>query len=144
MFVTVLHRLAGKPAVTAASAFPDVADTSQYYYSAVIWANANLIVTGYSDGKFHPNDSITREQMALIIWRYATSAGYDTTPSNTSIYDSFSDKGSVSAYAQDAMKWATSAGVINGSDGKLIPKSTATRAQVAQIVLNFCQKVAGL
>jgi hypothetical protein len=144
MFVTVLYRLAGKPAVSAASSFPDVKNTSAYYYSPVVWANANAIVTGSSDGKFHPDDAITREQMALIIWRYASFAGYNASASNTSVYDSFPDKGSVSAYAQDAMKWATGAGIIGGSDGKLLPKATASRAQVAQIMLNFCQKIIGL
>ncbi|SHI19326.1 S-layer homology domain-containing protein [Sporobacter termitidis DSM 10068] len=144
MFVTVLHRLAGKPAVSGASVFADAADTTQYYYNAVIWANAKSIVTGYSDGKFHPDDAITREQMAAIICRYAAFAGYGTTPAGTGAYDGFPDKGSVSDYAADAMKWATGAGLINGADGRLAPQSTASRAQVAQIVLNFCQKIMGL
>ena len=143
MFVTVLHRLAGKPQVYAGSVFADVSDVTQYYYDAVVWANANNIVTGYSDGRFHPDDAITREQMAVIISRYAAFAGYGTTPSSADIYNAFTDKGSVSPYAVDAMTWATSVGLINGSGGKLMPKGTASRAQVAQIILNFCQKILG-
>ena len=143
MFVTVLHRLAGLPQVSAGSVFTDVADASKYYYAAVVWANASNIVTGYSDGKFHPDDAITREQMAVIISRYAAFAGFSTTPGSADVYNAFSDKGSVSSYAVDAMTWATSAGLINGSGGKLTPKGTASRAQVAQIILNFCQKIIG-
>jgi hypothetical protein len=144
MFVTVLHRLAGKPQVSANSVFTDVSDASKYYYAAVVWANANNIVTGYSDGKFHPDDAITREQMAVIISRYAALAGYSVTPGGADVYNTFSDKGSVSSYAVDAMVWATSAGLINGSGGKLTPKGTASRAQVAQIILNFCQRIIGV
>ena len=142
MFVTVLHRLAGKPQVTAGSVFPDVTDAAQYYYAAVVWANAGNIITGYSDGRFHPDDAITREQMAVIISRYAAYAGYGTT-GTADVFNSFSDKGSVSSYAVDAMTWATSAGLVSGSGGKLTPKGTASRAQVAQIILNFCQKILG-
>jgi hypothetical protein len=144
MFVTVLHRLAGKPAISSFSVFPDVSDASAYYFNAVVWANQNNIVTGDSDGKFHPDQSITREQMAVIISRYAAYAGYGTTPLSTAAYDAFSDRSSVSGYAQDAVKWATSVGLLNGSDGKIVPKGTASRAQVAQIILNFCQKIAGM
>jgi hypothetical protein len=144
MFVTVLHRLAGKPGIVASSQFSDVADVSSYYYNAVVWANQNGIVTGFSDGKFHPDESITREQMAVIISRYAAFAGYNTTPADTSAFDSFSDKNSVSGYAADAVKWVTAAGLLNGSDGKIVPKGTASRAQVAQIILNFCQKIIGI
>ena len=143
MFVTVLYRLAGKPAVSADSTFPDVADKSQYYYDAVVWSNANNIVTGYDDGKFYPDNLITREQMAVIMYRYASYAGYDTTADSTK-YDTFPDTGNVSAFAADAMKWSTSNGLINGSDGKLLPKDTASRAQVAQIILNFCRNIIGM
>lgn len=144
MFVTVLYRLAGKPAVSTASAFSDVGSPALYYYNAVVWADSNEVVTGYDDGKFHPDNPITREQMAVIMYRYAAYAGYGTVPGNTTVFDSFPDKGSVSPYALEAVKWATFNGLINGSDGKLLPKSMASRAQVAQIILNFCQKVIGM
>jgi hypothetical protein len=144
MFVTVLYRLAGKPAVFSASVFPDVGDASAYYYSAVVWAHQNGIVTGDTDGRFYPDKSITREQMAGIISRYAVYAGYSIAPANTSVFDAFPDNGSVSPYAAEALKWATGAGLINGSDGKIVPKGTATRAQVAQIILKFCRNIIGM
>ena len=144
MFVTVLYRLAGKPAVSSASVFPDVSAKSQYYYDAVVWANANNIVNGYDDGRFKPDNLITREQMAVIMYRYASYGGYGVGAVDTSKYDSFPDAGSVSDFAADAMKWSTSNGLINGSDGKLLPRNTATRAQVAQIVLNFCRNIIGM
>ncbi|UOO38091.1 S-layer homology domain-containing protein [Oscillospiraceae bacterium CM] len=141
MFVTVLYRLAGKPAVSGGSSFSDVASTTAYYYQAVIWASSRSIVTGYSDGKFHPDDIITREQMAAVMYRYAASSGYDTAPGSSTLYQSFPDVKSVSAYAADAMTWSVNNGLISGSGGKLLPKSTASRAQVAQIVYNFCQNI---
>lgn len=143
MFVTVLYRLAGQPAVTSPSIFSDV-PAAQYYSNAVVWANANNIVTGYSDGKFHPDDLITREQMAVILSRYASHAGYSTAYADTSVFDSFPDKGSVSPYAVDFVKWAASNGLLSGANGKLLPKSTASRSEVAQIMLNFCQRIIGM
>jgi hypothetical protein len=142
MFVTVLYRLAGKPAMNASSVFSDVA-ASQYYYNAVVWASTNNVAAGYSDGQFHPDDFITREQMAVILYRYASYAGYSQVYGNTSVFDSFPDKSEASSYAADALKWAAYNTLITGADGKLLPESTASRAQVAQIMHNFCQKIAG-
>lgn len=144
MFVTVLYRLAGKPAISTASEFSDVGSAALYYYNAVVWANDKQVVTGYDDDRFHPDDPITREQMAVIMYRYAAYAGCDTSIGSTSVFDSFPDKGSVSSYALEAVKWATHNGLISGSDGKLLPKSIASRAQVAQIIFNFCQKIIGM
>ncbi len=141
MFVTVLYRLAGQPAAASTSAFSDV-PSNQYYTGAVIWANANSIVTGY-DGKFQPDVLITREQMAVILCRYAAYAGYGTAYANTSVFDAFPDKGSVAGYASDQVKWAAYHGLISGVSGKLLPNNTASRAEVAQIILNFCQKIIG-
>jgi hypothetical protein len=141
MFVTVLYRLAGQPAAVSTSVFSDV-PSNQYYTSAVIWANANNIVTGY-DGKFQPDVLITREQMAVILYRYAAYAGYGTTYGNTSIFDAFPDKGSVAGYASDQVKWAVYNGLISGVSGKLLPNNTASRAEVAQIIMNFSQKIMG-
>ncbi|MDR1590106.1 MAG: S-layer homology domain-containing protein [Oscillospiraceae bacterium] len=143
MFVTALYRLDGTPPVTDAGEFSDVADPSQYYYGAVSWANGNKIVTGYGDGSFRPSASITREQMAVIMYRYAIYKGIDTASAGagSGSFDAFSDSADVSAYAADAVRWAVALGVVNGSDGKLLPGGTATRAQVAQIILNFNEKV---
>jgi hypothetical protein len=144
MFVTVLYRLANKPAISSVSIFSDVTNTSDYYYHAVVWANANKIVTGYDDGRFHPDDPITREQMAVIMYRYAAYAGQGTTAGSGTAFDQFPDKGSVSVFATDAMKWAVASKLINGADGRLLPQNTATRAQVAQIIMNFSRNFAGL
>jgi len=136
MFVTVLHRLDGLPATEPTGRFTDVQDASLYYYQAVAWANANKIVEGYADGTFKPNDPITREQMATIMHRFADYKGYDLSAPG-SVYDSFPDSGAVSSYAMDAMRWVVSNGIINGSNGMLLPRETATRAQVAQIIFNY-------
>jgi hypothetical protein len=137
MFVTVLYRLDGKPSASGEVSFSDVGDASQYYYDAVRWASASGVVNGYDDGTFRPNASVTREQMAAIMYRYATFKGVDVAASDDSAFDAFSDRGSVSAYAETAVRWAAARRVINGSDGKLNPAGDAPRAQVAQIVLNF-------
>lgn len=144
MFVTVLYRLDGKSAVSSAPVFPDVSSKKLYYYNAVAWANANNIVNGFDDGKFYPDTPITREQMAVIMYRYASYAGCKTAAGDTSKYYSFPDSNKVSAFAADAMKWSTSNSLINGSDGKLLPQDTASRAQVAQIILNFCRNIIGM
>ena len=141
MFVTVLYRLEGQPAqgLTAPS-FSDVRDPAQYYYNAVAWASANGIVTGYSNGTFGPNGIVTREQMATFMHRYASFKQRDMN-SDSSALESFPDGNGISSYAVDAIRWAVSKGVINGSNGRLLPQGSATRAQVAQIFLNYCEHV---
>ena len=138
MIVTVLYRLDGEPNVSASS-FVDVAGDA-YYAKAVAWASANGIVNGYGNGKFGPNDAITREQFAAILYRYAQYKGYDVTA--VASLDAFSDAQTVSAYAVPALRWAVGAGVVNGSNGELNPQSGATRAQAAQLLMNFCENVA--
>jgi len=138
MFVTVLHRLDGLPAVEGGSVFTDVQDPARFYYNAVLWANENGIVTGVGDGRFAPNASVTREQMAAIMFRYAYFKGYDLSYVDA-MFDAFPDRGEVSAFAGDAMRWAVSWGIMQGSGGNLLPRNTATRAQVAQIIYNFSQ-----
>ena len=140
MFVTVLYRLEGAPAVGQGGQFTDVQNTSQYYYDPVTWANANNVVLGYSSGMFGPNDPVTREQMAAIMYRYAEHKQRDMSAPG-SVYDTFPDRGGVSGYAVEAMRWAVSWGVINGSNGMLLPRNTATRAQVAQIIKNFVELI---
>ena len=138
MIVTVLYRLENEPTASAAS-FTDVA-SGAYYANAVAWASANGIVTGYGNGKFGPNDSITREQFAAILYRYAQYKKYDV--SAAASLDGYTDAQSVSSYAVPAVQWACGAGVMNGSNGRLTPKSGATRAQAAQLLMNFCEKTA--
>lgn len=135
MFVTVLGRKSGvSDAKPASSRFSDV-QIKDYYSPYTEWAAKYGIVNGTGNGKFSPNDRITREQMAKILYGYAQKTGNDTSV-DPAKFDAFPDKGRVSNYAVQAMKWAVSHGIINGSDGKLDPKGTATRAQVAQVFLN--------
>ncbi|MGI6205199.1 MAG: S-layer homology domain-containing protein [Anaerovoracaceae bacterium] len=139
MFVTILYRMEGSPAVSGDSSFTDVA-SGQYYSDAVKWASDNGIVSGYDADTFGPNDEVTREQMAAIFYRYANYKNYDVSATND--LSSFSDASSVSSYATDAMKWAVGAGIISGmSDGTLQPQAGATREQTASIVQRFMQIV---
>lgn len=139
MIVTILYRLEGTPAVSSASGFTDVAD-GQYYTNAVAWAAANNIVGGYGNGLFGPNDTITREQMAAILYRYAQYKGYDVTASTD--LSGYSDAAQVSSYALAALQWANAEGLVNGtSDTTLTPGGSATRAQVAVILMRFCENI---
>jgi len=137
MFVTVLHRLDGLPSTTSGNSFSDVNDPGTFFYDAVTWASRNNIVTGFPDGRFRPNALVTREQMAAIMYRYAGYKKYDLS-APTNALDSFPDRGEVAGFAAREMRWAVARGVIGGSGGRLMPKETATRAQVAQIILNYC------
>ncbi|HIZ93686.1 S-layer homology domain-containing protein [Flavonifractor sp. An112] len=140
MIVTILYRLEGSPAVTGSASFADVA-SGQWYSDGVAWASANGIVTGYSNGSFGPDDTITREQMAAILYRYARYKGYDL--SAQADLDGYSDAAQVSAYAADAMEWAVGSGLITGTSGTtLSPAGSATRAQAAVILARFCQTLA--
>ena len=139
MMAAVLYNLEDQP-TQADSSFTDVADGS-WYADAVNWAAANNIVSGYGDGIFGPNDNITREQMASILYRYAEYKGYDV--SAVGDLSQFNDADSVSEWANDVMRWAVGAGLINGmGDGSVAPQGTATRAQVATVLMNFCENIA--
>lgn len=138
MLVTILYRLDGAH-VSAASAFSDV-PSGTWYSEAVAWANDLGLVTGYGDGTFGPGDPITREQMAVILQRYAACLGYDVTlGADLSAYQ---DASSISAYAADAMAWAKLEGLINGVGNNLLkPKGNATRAEIATILQRFCENL---
>ena len=134
--VTMLWRKDGSPAASGGD-FADVASTA-YYAQAIAWAASNDIVTGYGDEKFGPDDSITREQLAAILYRYAKYKGMDVSVGeDTNILD-FDDAQSISSYAVSAIQWACGAGIMNGTDTlKLSPKATATRAQAACMMQRF-------
>ena len=139
MIVTILYRLEKEPAA-GTSPFTDV-DADQWYAKAVAWAAANGVVNGTSPTTFHPNDPITREQMAAILYRYASFKGYDVTAKAD--LAGFTDASQISAYAKDAMSWANQEGLIGGvSATTLQPQGSATRAQVATILMRFCENVA--
>lgn len=140
MIVTVLYRLENQPSTSAAS-FTDVA-SGAYYANAVAWANANGIVSGYGSGKFGPNDKVTREQLAAILYRYAQYKKYDVSVGEDTNILSYDDAQSISTYAIPAIQWACGAGVVTGKSGsKLDPKGNATRAEVAAMLMRFCENV---
>ena len=138
MIVTILYRLEGSPEVSM-STFTDVANT-EYYAKAVAWAEKNGIVNGYGEGKFGPNDVITREQLAAIMYRYSNYKKYDTSVGEDTNILSYNDISELSEYAVSSMQWACGAGLVNGiGDGKLAPKGNATRAQLATILMRYCE-----
>lgn len=133
MLVTMLWRMAGEPYVGGGS-FDDVASGS-YYATAVAWAAKNGIVDGYNSTRFGPNDAVTREQIATMLYRYAKWLGYSASGSSLAGY---SDASSVSSWAKDAMGWAVKNSVVTGATAtKLNPTSSATRAETAQMFMNF-------
>ena len=134
MLVTILYRLAGSPAAGSAS-FTDVAP-GQWYADGVAWASANGVVSGYTDGSFRPNDTITREQMAAILYQYARLQGkLDSGRADLSI---FADVDDLSAYAKEPMSWAVAQGLFSGvSADMLAPGGSTTRAQAAVILTAF-------
>ena len=140
MIVTILYRLENEPTVTGTTAFTDVA-ADQYYANAVAWAAQNGIVSGIDATTFAPNNAITREQMAAILYRYAQFKGYDVSAkADLSVY---TDAAQVSTYATNAMAWANGAQLITGtSQATLTPAGNATRAQVATILMRFCENIA--
>ena len=136
--VTILWRLEGQPAVSGACPFADVA-VGSYYETAITWAAANGIVTGYDATTFGPDDQITREQMAAILYRYAMGKQL-ASPALTDNLAVFTDADKISAYAVEAMNWAVGQGLINGmGDGTVAPQGQAIRAQAAAILHRFCE-----
>ncbi|MFB2022720.1 S-layer homology domain-containing protein [Pseudoflavonifractor sp. P01025] len=140
MLVTVLYRLAGSPVVEGTSKVSDVAPNA-YYTDAVIWATQNGIVGGYDNGQFGTNDPVSREQMATILYRYAQHMEYDV--SLVKGLNDYTDSNQVSSYAVRAMQWAVANGIINGtSSTTLSPQGSATRSQVAVILMRFDEEIA--
>lgn len=141
MIVTILYRMENSPAVTGSNPFNDVAD-GRWYTDAITWAAANNIVSGYGEGKFGPNDSISREQMASILYRFAAYKGYDVAKSAD--LAGYTDAESISDYALLPMQWANAEGLITGTAATTLdPAGHATRAQVAAIIHRFCENVVG-
>ena len=138
MLATVIYRMAGSPAGAAKAPFTDVA-AADWFADAVAWAYENGVVKGMSATSFAPLQEITREQLAVMLLRYADLCGYDTS-ARTSLKD-FADAAKVSDYAADAMQWAVANGILNGTDGKrLDPAGSATRAQCAAMLVRFLDK----
>lgn len=138
MLATILYRLEGSPNVSGYSSFNDVSSTS-YYAKAIAWAERNGIVNGVTTERFEPDTAVTREQMAAILCRYADYKGHDTSVS----YDylaTFGDSGNSHVYARPALNWAVAHRIINGQGSSVLaPRATATRAEVAQVLMNYLE-----
>lgn len=140
MLVQMLYNMESRPACDAENAFMDV-PVGQWYTDAVIWANDAKIVSGMGEGLFAPNMEITREQMVAMLYNYAKYKGYDVTASAD--LSTFADNASVSAWAQPAMQWAVAEGYISGmGDNQLAPQGTATRAEIASVIMRFMEATA--
>ena len=137
MIVTILWRLDGEPIVEGKE-YEDVSKDA-YYYNAVAWASNNQIVSGYSETVFGPNDTATREQLATIMYRYASYKKYDV--SKETELDKYTDKEQISEYAVKSLKWANANGLITGTSEETIsPKDDVQRCQVAAILRRLCEK----
>ena len=135
MLVTILYRMENSPYVSNTTKFEDVKPGS-YYEKPVIWASDSSIVSGYDEKQFGPDDPVTREQVATILYRYTGFKNNDT--SKSASLSKFSDTGNISRYAVNAMCWAVAEGLISGTDrGTLDPKGSATRAQLATIIMRY-------
>ena len=139
MLATILYRLAGEPAVSGDLPFTDV-ESGTWYTDAVLWAAQNGIVNGLGENTFAPMNTLTREQLVTMLYRYAEAAGYDV--SAAADLSGYPDAGKVQPYAQEAMSWAVAEGIVEGMDGNLNPAGSATRAQIATILMRFCEGVA--
>lgn len=139
MIAQILYNLEGGTG-SFAIAYPDVS-ASDWYANAVSWVSANGIMSGYGSGLFGANDSVTREQLALTLYSYAKVKGYDTSASAE--LTAFADGASTSEWAKPAMQWAVANGLFSGKTGnRLDPQGTATRAEVASILMRFCETIA--
>lgn len=136
MMAVVLHRMAGCPQAEGTLPFTDVAENA-YYRDGVLWCSQNGITSGYSATAFGPDDVITREQAAVFLYRLAGVLGYDTSVQDPNALLQFADGATVSPYAVTAMTWAVENGILNGNNGNLMPKASATRAQIATLLTNF-------
>lgn len=139
-FAVILHRMNGEPKVEYSNRFLDVPD-NQWFTDAILWANDIGVVNGYTDtGLFGTSDMINREQMAVMMYRYANYMKYDT--SQKADFSKFQDADSVNQFAREAMEWAVGSGIITGTDGgtKINPQGNANRAECATIIMRFCEK----
>ena len=140
MLVQTLYALEGKPQMEENFPFDDVRE-GDWYVSAVAWAAENGLVSGVGDGCFAPDDALTREQMALILYRYAQHKSFDVTVEGEPL-EPFQDRDAISSWSLEAMSWAVDAGLLSGTgENQLSPGGTAVRAEVAQVLFRFCETV---
>ncbi len=141
MVVTVLLRLSGDTG-SFDNTFSDV-DSGAWYEQAVAWASANGIASGVGGNSFAPEKALSREQLAVMLYSYAKYKGLDVTVTDSGVLDGYSDTGSVSVWAEDAMNWAVGMGIVSGDGANLYPHDTATRAQIAAMLQRFIENVIG-
>lgn len=134
---TMLYRMEGSPAIAAGNSYSDV-KAGKWYTIAIGWATANNIVKGFGDGTFKPDAPVTREQLATMLYRYADYKGKVVVDGSSASLN-FSDAASVSGYAKEPVTWMVGKGLINGIDGKLMPRGKATRAQVATLFMRYSE-----
>ena len=139
MMAAVLYNMEGKPACDKSGIFTDV-ENGKWYTDAINWAASNNIVSGMPDGTYAPNQALTREQMASVLYRYAEYKGIDV--SSRADLSTFTDGTTVSPWAQDVVQWAVAEKLMSGNGNELQPKGTASRAQVATVLMNYCENVA--
>lgn len=140
MLATVLHRMDGSPIPAKAHGFSDVPGGA-YYEQAVAWAAESRIVSGIGGGRFGSENHITRQDLAVMLYRYGNFKGYDLSAAGD--LSKFSDSSRVAGYARQAMQWAIGAGIMQGDSGRLMPTGDASRAQVAVMLMRFTQNTAG-
>lgn len=140
MLITILHRMEGYPKQNGDSKFSDVQNPGDYYYEAIKWGTAKNIISGYDNGKFGPNDPITREQLGVILSKYSRYKGkYKNLNADL---NKFTDGSKVSEFAKTGMKWAIGTGVITGTqDGRINPQGNTTRAEAASMIYKYCMNV---
>ena len=138
-FAVILHRMNGEPAVPYSARFHDVGE-GIWYTDAILWAADTSVVTGYSNGNFGPGDKINREQMALMMYRYAAYKGYDT--SARADFGGYQDAANVSDFAKEAMQWAVGEQIITGkyNETQLDSQGNASRAECATIMMRFMER----
>ncbi|MBO4949912.1 MAG: S-layer homology domain-containing protein [Clostridia bacterium] len=138
MLVTVLYRAEGSPRIESDSKFSDI-DLEDWFGAPVIWAAENGIVNGISETEFAPNNAITREQIAAIMYRYAQAKKYDTTQGGMAVRE-YEDYETISSWAKEAMQWAVNTKLINGKTATTVnPQDKATRAEAATIIMRFIE-----
>lgn len=138
MLVTILWRMEGSPVAKTGTNFSDI-KSSDYFYNSVKWASSKKIVSGYDNGRFGANDTITRQDLAVMLNNYCR---YKNKFKATSTkLDTYKDYKNIAAYAKPAMQWAVGNKVINGSNNELTPRGKATRAQAASMLYNYCMNI---
>lgn len=133
----ILWNMMGKPTPgSSAGSFPDVT-ADKYYYDAVRWAFSNGVVSGYANGWFGPDDSVTREQLAVMLANYARNVVHRQVSGSVADYSIMRDAGNVSPWARASVGWCFRNAILSGSNGNIMPQGNATRAQAAKMVVGL-------